>query len=86
MLDILNKQNHLPGCEKITRTYQAFTSHPDLDHWAQHFKSKLSAFEENVGDFDKGNLTSFFKKIYEDKCKDSMKELKEMFVYIWNCR
>ena len=86
MLDMLNQMNHLSGCKRITRTYQAFISEPDLDSWAGNFKYKLSDFKEHMGDFDQSNLTSFLKKIYEGKCKDSMKDLKEMFVYIWNCR
>ena len=86
ILDILIKQYHLPGCEKISRQYQALITARNLDVWAEHFKSNMSLFEEGRGDFTKENLSTFFQKIFEDKCKDSWDPLEEMFVYIWNCR
>ena len=75
-----------PGCEKIIRAHQVLLNSINLDSWAQEFQYNISTFKESIKDFTEENLTPFFQKIYEEKCKDSLQPLEEMFVHIWNCR
>lgn len=43
-----------------------------LVEWAVNFQHNLSSFEATLGGFDKDKVASYLKKIYKQKCADSL--------------
>ena len=51
----------------------------NLSEWAHNFQQNLSNFQEALSGFSKDNMISYLKKIYEQRCTDSMDPMYETY-------
>ena len=86
MADTLKQMYHLSGCRVIANNYKSLMETGDIDDWAYHLQFDKNSLAACRGDFTTMNLMPLFKKIHEEKCKDSWEPLVEQYSKIWEIR